>query len=153
MCVAVFVMWLGHPLAWANIDAYTFESVDQERTFHELNKTLRCPKCQNNSIGDSNAELAKDLRQKVYEMLQEGQSEDEIVDYMVARYGNFVTYEPPLTPATLILWLAPALAILIGVASVLYRSRGSRLAAAEIAEEEKQRLERLLKDTDEDSAP
>ncbi len=143
----------GVAFSYAAIDAYEFDSIEQERTFHDLNKTLRCPKCQNNSIGDSNAELAKDLRQKVYEMIHDGQSEDEIVDYMVARYGSFVTYQPPLTPVTLILWLAPALAILIGLGVVFYRSRESRVVSAEIAEEERRRLDSLLSETEEDKAP
>ncbi|QSA19380.1 cytochrome c-type biogenesis protein CcmH, partial [Vibrio furnissii] len=88
----------------AAIDVYDFESPEQETQFQELSNTLRCPKCQNNSIADSNAELAKDLRHKVYEMTKEGKSKSEIVDYMIARYGNFVTYNPPFTLSTAILW-------------------------------------------------
>jgi len=66
------------------IDVYDFDTPEQEAQFHELSNTLRCPKCQNNSIADSNAALAQDLRQKVYEMTKEGKSKGEIVDYMIA---------------------------------------------------------------------
>ncbi|WP_413110677.1 cytochrome c-type biogenesis protein [Thaumasiovibrio sp. DFM-14] len=133
----------------AAIDAYEFDSIEQERSFHSLNKTLRCPKCQNNSIGDSNAELAKDLRQKVYEMLHEGQSEDEIVDYMVARYGNFVTYQPPLTAGTVILWGAPISVVLLGIGLLLYR-RPSEKNSAQLSQQEQQRLQQLLDEDDKD---
>ncbi|MGL6172018.1 MAG: cytochrome c-type biogenesis protein, partial [Vibrio sp.] len=83
--------------ALATIEVYDFDTPEQEKQFQDLGATLRCPKCQNNTIADSNAELAQDLRQKVYEMTKEGKSKAEIVDYMIARYGNFVTYNPPLT--------------------------------------------------------
>ncbi len=89
----------------------------------KLTEELRCPKCQNNSIADSNSMIATDLRQKVYELMQEGKSKKEIVDYMVARYGNFVTYDPPLTPLTVLLWVLPVVAIGIGGWVIYARSR------------------------------
>ncbi|WJG25283.1 cytochrome c-type biogenesis protein CcmH [Vibrio furnissii] len=116
--------------AMAAIDVYDFESPEQETQFQELSNTLRCPKCQNNSIADSNAELAKDLRHKVYEMTKEGKSKSEIVDYMIARYGNFVTYNPPFTLSTAILWLAPLSVLLIGFGVIVIRSRRSKAATA-----------------------
>ncbi len=116
--------------AMAAIDVYDFESPEQETQFQELSNTLRCPKCQNNSIADSNAELAKDLRHKVYEMTKEGKSKSEIVDYMIARYGNFVTYNPPFTLSTAILWLAPLSVLLIGFGVIVIRSRRSKAAPA-----------------------
>lgn len=77
--------------ALATIDVLQFKDEAQEQQFRQLTEELRCPKCQNNSIADSNSMIATDLRQKVYELMQEGKSKKEIVDYMVARYGNFVT--------------------------------------------------------------
>ncbi|EAV4984482.1 tetratricopeptide repeat protein, partial [Salmonella enterica] len=82
-----------------------------------------CPKCQNNSIADSGSMIATDLRQKVYELIQEGKSNKEIVDYMVARYGNFVTYDPPLTPLTVLLWVLPLAAIVAGGWIIVARTR------------------------------
>ena len=100
--------------ALATIDVLQFKDEAQEQQFRQLTEELRCPKCQNNSIADSNSMIATDLRQKVYELMQEGKSKKEIVDYMVARYGNFVTYDPPLTPLTVLLWVLPVVAIGIG---------------------------------------
>ncbi len=147
----VFALLLSWSAA-AAIDTYQFKSVEQEQQYRELTEQLRCPKCQNNSIADSNAIIAADMRTKVYELMMQGQSKPQIIDYMVARYGNFVTYEPPVTPATLILWLGPLLFVLIGGAVVILRTRHRRAGAAnandEFSEQEQQRLAALLKETD-----
>lgn len=109
--------------ALATIDVMPFKDEAQEQQFRQLTEQLRCPKCQNNSIADSNSMIAVDLRQKVYELMQEGKSQKEIIDYMVARYGNFVTYDPPLTPLTILLWVLPAAAIVAGGWVIFARSR------------------------------
>ncbi|MFB9134829.1 cytochrome c-type biogenesis protein [Vibrio olivae] len=109
--------------AQAAIEVYDFDTPQQETQFQELSNTLRCPKCQNNSIADSNAELAQDLRQKVFEMTKQGKSKQEIIDYMTARYGNFVTYNPPFTIATSILWFGPLCVVLFGFGFIIVRSR------------------------------
>ncbi|WP_165311919.1 cytochrome c-type biogenesis protein [Vibrio ziniensis] len=132
----------------AAIDVYDFDTQAQEAQFHELSNTLRCPKCQNNSIADSNAALAQDLRQKVYEMTKQGKSKDEIVDYMIARYGNFVTYNPPLTPSTAILWLAPISVLVVGLAMIIFRTkrRSRNVQAIDWDESKEQRLKALLEE-------
>ncbi|USD59266.1 cytochrome c-type biogenesis protein CcmH [Vibrio sp. SCSIO 43140] len=134
----------------ATIEIHEFDNLEQENQFKELSHTLRCPKCQNNTIGDSNAELAQDLRQKVYEMTKEGKSKDEIVDYMIARYGNFVTYNPPLTLATSILWLGPLFVIVLGFGLIIVRSRNNRakkVVEAETWSDEKEaKLKALLEE-------
>ncbi|MCK6262692.1 cytochrome c-type biogenesis protein CcmH [Vibrio sp. ZSDE26] len=144
---AVFAISMG---ASAAIDVYEFETLEQELQFKELGHTLRCPKCQNNTIGDSNAELAQDLRQKVYEMTKEGKSKSEIVDYMIARYGNFVTYKPPLTLATSVLWLGPFLVIFIGFGLIILRSKKSKVVDSSSDEQwdadKEARLKALLDD-------
>ena len=109
--------------ALATIDVMLFKDEAQEQQFRQLTEQLRCPKCQNNSIADSNSMIATDLRQKVYELMQEGKSQKEIVDYMVARYGNFVTYDPPLTPLTVLLWVMPVVAIGLGGWIIFARTR------------------------------
>lgn len=109
--------------ALATIDVMQFKDEAQEQQFRQLTEQLRCPKCQNNSIADSNSMIATDLRQKVYELMQEGKSQKEIVDYMVARYGNFVTYDPPLTPLTVLLWVMPVVAIGLGCWIIFARTR------------------------------
>ncbi|ENU3619892.1 cytochrome c-type biogenesis protein, partial [Salmonella enterica] len=95
----------------------------QEQQFRQLTEQLRCPKCQNNSIADSNAMIATDMRRRVYDLMQEGKSRQEIIDYMVARYGHFVTYDPPLTPLTVLLWVLPLAAIVAGGWIIVARTR------------------------------
>ena len=135
--------------AHATIDIYNFKSVEEEQQFRELTGQLRCPKCQNNSIADSNAPIATDMREKVYELMEQGQSRQDIINYMIDRYGNFVTYEPPVTPATIILWLIPALCVVFGTGAIIMLSRhrkSSRIAEETISlsDEEEKRLQQLL---------
>lgn len=100
--------------ALAAIDVYQFDSPQQEDRFHRLTEELRCPKCQNQSIADSDADLARDMRDRVHGMIVEGKSDDEIVGYFVSRYGDFVSYRPPVNARTSVLWLIPLLMLLGG---------------------------------------
>ncbi len=138
--------WL--PWAGAAIDAFPFEDPDNEARYQQLSEELRCLVCQNQSLADSNAELAMDLRRQVYEMIREGRSDDAIVDYMVARYGDFVLYRPPMQPDTYLLWFGPVLLFLIGSVSLLVFVRRRAAANAgesgDLSSEDKQRLERLV---------
>jgi cytochrome c-type biogenesis protein CcmH len=108
---------------------------------------LRCLVCQNQNIADSNAPLAQDLRREVYRMIEAGNTDDEIVDFMVTRYGDFVLYRPPLKGVTLALWLGPAALGLIGVAVLLraLRRRREQTRATErpLSDEERARLQAL----------
>lgn len=122
----------------AAIDTFQFKDEAQEQQFRQLTEQLRCPKCQNNSIADSNAMIASDMRLKVYELMQQGKTKQQIIDYMVQRYGNFVTYEPPLTPATIILWVLPGLFILGGAVVIVMRSRKRRVHFSDEPESETQ---------------
>ncbi|WP_109427761.1 cytochrome c-type biogenesis protein [Aggregatibacter kilianii] len=135
------------------IDALNFSSPQQEDDYHSLTQELRCPQCQNNNIADSNATIAVDMRGKVFELLQEGKSREDVVQYMIDRYGNFVTYDPPLTPATVILWGAPIVLILLGMLLVFRRkhpqpisttTKHASLTITSLSEEEQQRLNDLL---------
>ena len=106
---------------------------------------LRCLVCQNQTIADSNADLAVDLRNQVREMLRKGQSEKEIIDYMTARYGDFVLYRPPVKDTTLLLWAGPVLLAALG-AAVLWRSlAGRRCDQAPLSVAEEERAEKLLR--------
>ncbi|WP_114193166.1 cytochrome c-type biogenesis protein [Edaphovirga cremea] len=147
----LMIVLAGMLLSWnllAAIDTYQFSSVEQEQQYRELTEQLRCPKCQNNSIADSNSIIAADMRTKVYQLQQQGQSRQQIIDYMVARYGNFVTYEPPVTAATLILWVGPALFALLGAIVVIMRARRRATVTQTLSPQEQDRLAQLLKDTD-----
>ncbi|WP_249961924.1 cytochrome c-type biogenesis protein [Histophilus somni] len=137
--------------AQAAIDALNFTSMQQEKDYHSLTQELRCPQCQNNNIADSNASIAVDMRAKVYELLQKGQNKQQIIDYMVERYGNFVSYNPPVTGSTIILWIAPLALMILGVVIVLRRKSGlSSKSAVEaqpnLTQEQQKRLEELLKE-------
>lgn len=118
----MLVLMMAAP-ARATTDVMPFRNEAQEQQFRQLTEQLRCPKCQNNSIADSNAMIATDMRRKVYDLMQEGKSRQEIIDYMVARYGNFVTYDPPLTPLTVLLWVLPLAAIVAGGWIIVARTR------------------------------
>ncbi|MFI3157961.1 MAG: cytochrome c-type biogenesis protein CcmH, partial [Methylococcaceae bacterium] len=98
----------------AEIEVYQFANPEIELRYQSLTEELRCLVCQNQNIADSHAELAQDLRRKVYEKLNSGESNEQIIAYMTERYGDFVLYRPPFNTRTLILWLAPVLTLLIG---------------------------------------
>ena len=134
-------------MAFSAIDALNFTSPQQESDYHQLTQSLRCPQCQNNNIADSNATIAVDMRGKVFELLQEGKSKNDVVDYMVARYGNFVTYDPPITASTLVLWIAPLLLVLLGVVFLLKRKPKAQSAVKSqdvLTDEDNARLAELL---------
>ena len=134
-------------VAFSSIDALNFSSPQQESDYHQLTQSLRCPQCQNNNIADSNAIIAVDMRGKVFELLQEGKSKNDVVDYMVARYGNFVTYDPPMTASTLVLWIAPLLLVLLGVVFLLRRKPKTQSAVKSqdvLTDEDNARLAELL---------
>ena len=128
----------------ASIRQHEFETEAQRQLYQTLIQELRCPKCQNQNIADSNAPLSEDMRDRTYTMVMEGKSREEIIDYMVARYGNFVHYRPPFNWYTSILWWGPLLiiAIGVGVAWMMSRKRTQPLA---LSEEEQERLKQLRK--------
>lgn len=128
----------------ASSEVLRFDNATQEQQFRELTMQLRCPKCQNNSIADSNSMIASDMRQKVYELMQQGQTKEQVVDYMVDRYGYFVTYEPPITPFTILLWFLPALFLAVGSWVIIRRARRIRSAKEPMSEQDKKRLQTLL---------
>ncbi len=107
----------------APVEFNQFDNPQQEADYKTLIAELRCPQCQNNNIADSNATIATDMRAKTLELLKQGKSKDEVVSYMIERYGNFVTYNPPITPATILLWVMPVLLILFGIGLILSRKK------------------------------
>lgn len=120
----VSLMFLALPLLSAE-DAYQFDDPAKQKLFLELTQELRCPQCQNQNIADSDAMIAVDLRRKVHELLQQGKSRDEVVSFMKARYGDFVSYKPPVTPVTVWLWLLPFLFV-VGAAVFVLQNRKSQ---------------------------
>ncbi|MDU9389238.1 cytochrome c-type biogenesis protein [Pseudomonas japonica] len=135
-------------VARAAIDTYQFADEAERERYRELTKELRCPKCQNQDIADSNAPIAADLRREIFRMLGEGKSNQQIVDFMVDRYGDFVRYKPALTAKTWLLWFGPAALLLggIGVMAVIVRKRRvpAGNGSADLSSEERERLAKLL---------
>lgn len=129
----------------AVVEAYRFEDPQLEARYRVLVHELRCLVCQNQNLADSNAELAQDLRRQIYEMLQRGSSNEEIVEFMVARYGDFVLYRPPFKSKTLLLWVGPFLLLAAGAAVVFgVVRRRARPGPAAVPEAERERARRLL---------
>ena len=114
----------------------------------KLSEKLRCLVCQNQSIAESNAELALDLRRQIGEQIAAGRSDDEIVDYMVARYGDFVLYQPPVKGTTLLLWGGPGLLLVGGLTALVVILRRRRKIAPEppLSTAERERAMRMLED-------
>ena len=132
----------------ASIREHAFETEAQRELYQTLIQELRCPKCQNQNLADSNAPVASDMREKVYEMMQSGSSDEQIVDYMVDRYGDFVHYTPPVKSKTIFLWAAPAVVFVIGLLVLVMIRRGQKQAPQPLTEEEKARLNALKNKAD-----
>ena len=102
-------------------DKFSFDTPAQRESFLKLTAELRCPMCQNQNIADSDAMIAHDMRRKVYALLKQGKTEQEVIDFMKSRYGDFVHYQPPVTAATSWLWAGPVLFIFIALIVVIRR--------------------------------
>lgn len=139
--------------AWASEINESATAVDPvaEKRLQALAAELRCLVCQNQTIADSNAELAQDLRREVRNLIKAGQSDQQIIDFMVNRYGDFVLYRPPVRPMTLLLWGGPIGLLLLGMIGLIrhLRQRQQRLdAQAPVSAEALQRADALLKTKD-----
>lgn len=113
-----------------NFDVYPFETTGEEARFDALIAELRCPKCQNQSIADSNAPIAQDLRARTYELVRDGRSDEEIITHLTERYGDFIRYRPPLNAVTVLLWIGPFLLLLLAGTVIVLRLRRRTLLRA-----------------------
>jgi cytochrome c-type biogenesis protein CcmH len=133
--------------AAVTLESFTFPTKAEEQHFKDLIGQLRCLVCQNETLADSDADLAHDLRAEVYEMMKSGKSDQEVIDFLVKRYGDFVLYNPPVKPSTYLIWYGPFVLLAIA-ALLLVRAVGRQRQVEEpaISEEDRKRLERLLGD-------
>lgn len=122
---------------------YVFDDPNDRKTFLKLTAELRCPMCQNQNIADSDAMIAHDMRRKVYQLMQQGSSEQQVIDYMKERYGDFVYYQPPVTPVTIWLWALPVLFAVIMMGVFLKRRK---VSPVEDVEAKLAAANKLLKD-------
>tara|TARA_R110000737_G_scaffold63079_2_gene90528 strand:- start:7712 stop:8221 length:510 start_codon:yes stop_codon:yes gene_type:complete len=123
------ILWLSSVSA-SPVDTFEFKDEATKLRFQTLSKELRCPKCQNQNLADSNSKIAVDLRKNLYNLLQEGMSDQEIIDFMVYRYGDFVLYRPPLKKQTYVLWFGPLIVLLGFIASLVFVLRKRSKARA-----------------------
>lgn len=130
------------------VDTYEFRDEVTKIRFQALSKELRCPKCQNQNLADSNSPIAADLRKELYELLQQGKADSEIVDFMVNRYGEFVLYRPRVSAVTYVLWFGPIVLILLGiiVVTVIVRRKPVDKKALVLTAEQQNKLKDLLDD-------
>jgi cytochrome c-type biogenesis protein CcmH len=142
--------FIGGPLWAATLAEYHFEDPAKAEDFRAIIEEMRCLVCQNESLAGSNAELAVDLRNEIYSLMQQGNGKDEIIGFMVDRYGDFVLYSPPIKPSTYPIWFGPLLLFMIG-AIVLLRAlkRKKQSQETSLSVEEQQRLQALLHENSE----
>lgn len=148
--IAAVVLGLGISMgAMAAIEVYQFDNPEDETRYKALIEELRCPKCQNQNLAGSDAPIAQDLKQKTYEMIKDGRSDSEIRNYMFERYGDFISYKPPIRPSTWILWIFPPILLVILLLGWLYKAKKGRsqIIATDnraFSESEQARLDELL---------
>ena len=122
-----------------------FDNDSQRQLYQELTAELRCPQCQNQNIADSNAIVAVDMRQKTYELVQQGKSRQQVLDYMINRYGDFVHYQPPVNRFTVWLWLLPALMLLgLLIVGLLRRRQQTRIEPTATVQLDETELDQLI---------
>lgn len=142
MVLGITALCIAATLSSASVvDAYDFDDPALEARYRTLIAELRCPKCLNVNIAGSDAPIASDLRRAVRRMLEEGRTDQEILAHLQDRYGDFILYNPPLSPATVLLWATPAVLILVGL--LVLRRLGSRRDAVELTEDERAKLDAL----------
>lgn len=140
----------------ASIDVYEFSTDERRDQYLALTKELRCPKCQNQDIADSNAPIAQDMRREVHRMVEEGQSSEQVVQFMVDRFGEFVSYKPKVNASTFALWFGPYILLVLGlivvaiVAKKAHNKRDSSLPS--LSAEEQSKLSQLLDDAESPSS-
>ena len=127
-----------------SIEASIFETKEQQSRYTQLIEDIRCPVCQGQSIGGSNSGLAKDLREKVREMILDGQSDPEIYSYMVERYGDFVVYKPPINIKTYLLWFAPLFILILSLIFLFRSTRRNKEKTVNVSSD-LERAKKLLK--------
>ena len=146
MRILLLAVFVSVSLLSAGLNAAENANPQTEQRIRQLSEKLRCLVCQNQSLADSNAELASDLRQQLREQVAAGRSDDQILDYLVQRYGDFVLYEPPFKATTVLLWVGPfvllAAAGLVLVATLRRRRRAPEELA--LGPDDKRLVERVL---------
>ena len=153
MLILAVIVFLGSQLlsspAYSQVDTFEFDTIEQQKRFRTLSDELRCPMCQNASLSGSTGGVAEDLRREVHRMIMAGRSDAEIMQFMYARYGDFILFRPRLTAGTVLLWFGPLLFLLIGgivAFGIWRRARQYSDNDSELDESQQERLRKLLDD-------
>ncbi|WMS88150.1 cytochrome c-type biogenesis protein [Pleionea litopenaei] len=143
----VLVFALAFNLSWASKAILEFDSEQQKELYEQLITELRCPKCLNQSIADSNAGISDDLRNIVYEKVKQGQSGEDIKSFLQQRYGDFILYKPEVRGTNLILWFGPGILLILTIVFLVYRFMSNKPSNyQELSEQERLAIDQLLND-------
>ncbi|WAM49282.1 cytochrome c-type biogenesis protein [Vreelandella venusta] len=145
LMLTVALLALASGALAGGIEIREFDDPVMEQRYHDLTASMRCPLCENQAINDSDAPISADMRERVYQLLQDGQSDIEIVNHMVQRFGEYILYNPRLENRTYLLWGLPLGLVLLGVVVVVMMVRARRNASAKaLSAEERARLDALI---------
>lgn len=143
----ICLIMLSSAALYAADEPLQFEDPATQQRYQDLLEELRCLVCQNQSLADSHADLAQDLREEVYDMVEAGLTNDGIIEFLVARYGDFVLYRPPVKWTTVLLWFGPFTLLLLALFSVYRFVRTRNATAVVLSETDRERLSHLLDNT------
>jgi len=142
---ALLLLVIAFGAAAGGIELREFDDPVTEKRYRDLTASMRCPLCENQAIDDSDAPISGDMRERVYQLLQDGQSDIEIVNHMVQRFGEYILYNPRLESRTYLLWGLPIALVLLGALVVVLMIRARRNASAKaLSAEERQRIDALI---------
>ncbi len=147
LIVVAVLLLFSSELSYGSVNVYQFNNEVDELRFNSLIREMRCPTCQNQNIADSDAPLAQDMKDIIYDMINDGRADSEIFGFMIDRYGDFVTYNPPVKPLTWGLWFGPAalLIFVLGVVGVMRLMRKEeREESSLLSAEEQNKLDKIL---------
>lgn len=155
LLTAILCLSVGVGTAQAAIEIHEFKDAQEEARYKALTEELRCPKCQNQNLASSDAPISQDLKNQTYQMIKEGKTDSQIRDFMLERYGDFISYKPPMRPSTWILWVFPPVFLLLLLLGWVYRTKKAQnkpinnTANQEfeaLNQDEEQKFAKILKD-------
>ena len=147
LMIILSMLFLLNPFIYAAVEMRQFQNPEHEQRYKNLINEFRCVVCQNQNIADSNAELAQDLRKQVFKMINAGKNDDEIMEFMVTRYGDFVLYRPQFNSMTFLLWVGPFIIFIIGLYFLIsFIRQRKKMVVTELSNTDKEKLKQLLDD-------
>ncbi len=148
--IVLLCLLLFSATSFAAFEVTQFDNAEKEERYKQLINELRCLVCQNQNIADSNAGLAKTLREETFRMINEGASDEEIINFMVTRYGDFVLYKPPLKAETFVLWVGPFVLLVVALLIIILVIRHNRTVSVPVNTDGLDKINKLLDQEDQD---